>query len=271
MDSFNLTEYYFELFQNLVYSESGIRFSLINEVILKTRIISSMKSRNIENVGEYYKLLTSNKKELLIFLDNITTNLTKFFRTNSNFDLLKDYVLPALLKKKKNGDELKIWSAGCSTGEEPYSIAITCLEVPEISKLDLQIYATDLSYTSLEYAQDGIYDLSKVESVPLGYLSKYFKKVSPSEYKINDNIKNLVSFQYHNLMNRINFFNIDIIFCRNVLIYFDSDSVKLTVNRFYDILNDDGFLFIGHSESLCGLDTNFKFNNIDNSIVYTKS
>ena len=194
--------------------------------------------------------------------------------------------MPIILNNKRYSDTIYIWSSGCSTGEEPYSIAMTCLETPRIYPSNVKIYATDISMQSLEVAKKGIYDKDKVSNISDEYLTKYFDEMPDNKYKVKDEVKNMVSFEYHNLINPTSmvsfeyhnlinptskYLNMDIVFCRNVLIYFDNESVKLTVNRFYDILNKHGFLFIGHSESLFGLDTKFKFNNIDNSIVYTKS
>ncbi|MBW5396517.1 protein-glutamate O-methyltransferase CheR [Brachyspira pilosicoli] len=272
MSNNGLTEEYLELFKEFIYNKSGIRFNLINQVILESRIESSMKERNIFNVGDYFHLVSTDKQELKLFLDNITTNLTKFFRTESNFNLLKNKVLPIVLNNKKYSEPIYIWSSGCSTGEEPYSIAMTCLETPNLYRNNVKIYATDISMQSLEVAKIGIYDKDKVTNISDEYLTKYFDEMPNGKYKVKDDVKSMVTFEYHNLITPNNrYLNIDIVFCRNVLIYFDNESVKLTVNRFYDILNKHGFLFIGHSESLFGLDTKFKFNNIDNSIVYTKS
>ena len=272
MSNNSLTEEYLELFKEFIYNKSGIRFNLINQVILESRIESSMKERNIANVEDYFHLISNDKNELKLFLDNITTNLTKFFRTESNFDLLKNKVLPIILNNKRYSDTIYIWSSGCSTGEEPYSIAMTCLETPRIYPSNVKIYATDISMQSLDVAKKGIYDKDKVSNISDEYLTKYFDEMPDNKYKVKDEVKNMVSFEYHNLINPTSkYLNMDIVFCRNVLIYFDNESVKLTVNRFYDILNKHGFLFIGHSESLFGLDTKFKFNNIDDSIVYTKS
>lgn len=271
MNDIKLTEKQFDLFRDFVYKESGISFNVINKIILESRIVSSMKEKNLYEAEDYYKLVSSDKEELKKFLDNVTTNLTKFFRNRPNFKLLKNYVLPQIVKYKKPNEQIRIWSAGCSTGEEPYSIAITCLETPCIRDRDIKIFASDLSLNSLVAAKEGRYEPHKIESVPKEYLDKYFDKLSSGDYSIKNDIKKLITFDYHNLRHRGSHTNMDVIFCRNVLIYFDNKSVELTVNRFYDILNEHGFLFIGHSESLFGLDTKFKFNNIDNSIVYTKN
>ena len=174
MSNNSLTEEYLELFKEFIYNKSGIRFNLINQVILESRIESSMKERNIFNVGDYFHLISTDKQELKLFLDNITTNLTKFFRTESNFNLLKNKVLPIVLNNKKYSETIHIWSSGCSTGEEPYSIAMTCLETQGIYSNNVKIYATDISMQSLEVAKMGIYDKDKVSNISNEYLTKYF-------------------------------------------------------------------------------------------------
>lgn len=270
MSDFILTDEEFILFKDLVYKESGICFNLINKVVLESRIKSSMEEYNLSKTRDFYELL-SNSNELKDFLSKITTNLTKFFRTETNFELLKRFVLPDIISRKGSGSQIRIWSAGCSTGEEPYTIAMTCLETPGITENNIKIYASDISLNSLVAAKEGRYSENKIENVPKEYLIKYFDKLSSGEYIIKNAIKKLITFDYHNLVHRGTQYNMDIIFCRNVLIYFDEESQKLTVKRFYDILGEYGYLFIGHSESLFGMDTRFKFNNINGSIVYTKN
>lgn len=270
MNALELNREEFDLFEEFIYRESGIRFNLVNECVLQSHVFSSMKEKGIKEVYDYYKLISSDKECLKEFLENIATNLTKFFRTENDFKTLREYVLPSLLKVKRKGERIKIWCAGCSTGEEAYSIAITCLETANVREENINIFATDLSFHSIVIAREGKYDIEKMQNVPKRYLKKYFDELPDGNYSVKDTVRNLINFDYHNLMHKFNQYNIDIIFCRNVLIYFDSESVKLTVNRFYDILNRNGFLFIGHTESLFGLDTKFKFANLNNSIIYTK-
>ena len=270
MNALKLNREEFDLFEEFIYRESGIRFNLVNECVLQSHIFSSMKEKGIDEVYDYYKLVSSDKDCLEEFFENITTGLTKFFRTETDFKILQEYVLPKLLKLKKRGEMIKIWCAGCSTGEEAYSIAITCLETENIRKENIRIFATDLSFNSVIIAKEGKYDIEKMENVPKKYLKKYFDKLPDDKYSVKSDLRNLITFDYHNLIHKFTQYNIDVIFCRNVLIYFDNESVKLTVNHFYDILNRNGFLFIGHTESLFGLDTKFKFANLNNSIIYTK-
>lgn len=267
-----LSEYSFLMFKDLVYKESGIFFTDNNDTILKFRITSLMDSKSIDDSKELYKIISSDKKELRLFLDIVTTNLTKFFRTRKHFEILKKSILPTLIKKRNKNEKIRIWSAGCSTGEEPYSIAMACLENEDISPSDVEILATDISYKSLEVAKNAIYDIAKLENISNRCLNRYFDMIDSRTYKIKDHIRNMISFEYDNLIHEDNKYPyFDIIFCRNVFIYFDNQSIELTVNKFYDILKDNGYLFIGHSESLFGLDTKFIFHNIDDTIFYTKN
>ena len=270
MNKFTISEEDFLSFKELIYRESGICFNVINKVVLESRIEISMKDNKITNIKDFYDFISQDKSNLYRFLDKITTNLTKFFRAESHFEVLKDIILPKLLKDKSNL-KIKIWSAGCSTGEEPYSIAITCLETFGMTENNFNIFASDLSLKSLIKAKDGKYSKEKMDNVPSNYLLKYFDKTDDGDYLVKSFVKKLVTFDFHNLMHTGTQSNMDIIFCKNVLIYFDSISQKLTVNRFYDILNNGGYLFMGHTESLFGMDTKFNFNKINDAIIYSKN
>ena len=195
MNNISITEEYLELFKEFIYNKSGIHFNLINQVILESRIESSMKERNIFNVGDYFHLISTDKQELKLFLDNITTNLTKFFRTESNFNLLKNKVLPIVLNNKKYSEPIYIWSSGCSTGEEPYSIAMTCLETSKIYPEKVKIYATDISRDAVGYTLSGLKagETYEIQVVAVGtdenateYAAAAFSVTTKSEDK-NDN------------------------------------------------------------------------------------
>lgn len=265
-----LTDEVFEKFKNIVYDESGICFNSINRIVLEARINENLKRKGLETHEEYYSLLTKDKAEMQHFLDSVTTNLTKFFRNDAHFKSFREKVLPEIIARKGGTSKsLKIWSAGCSTGEEPYSIAIVLLDTPLLRGWDLKVYASDLSLKSLITAKAGKYRKDKLENVEPRYLSTYFEEVG-AEYVVKDEVKKLIRFDYHNLRHKGSMSSLDIIFCRNVIIYFDAESQKQTISRFYDTLNTDGYLYIGHSESLFGMETNFRFNKVGNSILYTK-
>ncbi len=269
MQNFSISEKDFLSFKTLIYEESGICFNAVNRVILESKIESAMIKANIDNILDFYCFLSENRDSFFRFIDSITTNLTKFFRAKKHFEILQNKIIPKILLNRQASSCLKIWSAGCSTGEEAYSLAITCLETAGVNIENIQIFASDISLESLTGAKEGKYSAYKLAEVSPYYLSKYFDKEG-GYYIVKDFLRKCIVFDYHNLKNTPPHRNIDIIFCRNVLIYFDIEFQKLTVNKFCDILTNDGYLFLGNSESLFGMDTRFNFNNIDGAIVYTK-
>ncbi len=260
----------FEKFKDLIYNESGIHFSNINRPILESRIKERLKVKQLTEPLDYYKLVNSDKNETMTLLDSVTTNLTRFFRNESHFKALKEIVFPEIIDRKKDDKKIKIWSAGCSTGEEPFSIAIMLLEVLKDSySWNIDILASDISLKSLMVAKKGFYNKERVESVDKSILDKYFENIN-NGYQVKDFVKDLVRFDYHNLKFDNGERNIDIIFCRNVIIYFDRKAQEEVIQKFSLSLNDDGYLFIGHSESLFGMDTDFKFHKIGNACIYRK-
>ena len=271
MPPFNLSDYDFKMFKDLIHKECGICFNFINKTVLETRLMDALKSNSMDNLRDFYSLISLDNQKLIEFIDDVTTNLTKFFRIEKHFEVLKNDVLPSIIedKLKHKLKNISIWSAGCSTGEEPYSIAITCLETPKIENFNVRIYASDISLKSLVKAKEGTYDGPRVLSIPDHYLEKYFDKFD-DKYVAKRKIKAPITFDYHNLMYNGTQNNIDIIFCRNVLIYFDEQGQTSTIQRFYDVLGEKGYLFIGHSESLFGFNTKFKYESIKNTAVYVK-
>lgn len=265
-----LNEQEFKQFRDLIYNESGIHFSDSNRSILESRLKERLRKTKIETTKEYHKLILSDKTELKTLLDTVTTNLTRFFRNTMHFNTLENYVIPELIKWKqvKRQNTLKVWSAGCSTGEEPYSIAMVMKDkLP--SSINIEVTASDLSLKSLMTAKEGFYPENKVNGVPEKYLQRYFEKKN-NGFQVKDEIKNLVKFDYHNLKNDSGQRNLDIVFCRNVIIYFDEVAQKNVIERFYDAMNKHSYLFIGHSESLFGMNTKFEFLKTDWAVIYRK-
>ncbi len=272
MTSLNLSEHDFSMFRNLIYKECGICFNSINRSVLETRLVKSLRKHNLDSVGQFYDLISSDSRELADFLDEVTTNLTRFFRIEKHFEILAEVIFPAIMKSKseKGQRDISIWSAGCSTGEEPYSIAMTCLETLGMERFNIKIFASDISLKCLIKAKEGVYDASHVESVPEKYINKYFDKTD-TKYIVKKEVKRLITFDYHNLMHVGIQKNIDVILCRNVLIYFDESGRQQTERRFYDALNYGGYLLIGHSEFLFGSSSSsFSYNTIRDIGVYIK-
>lgn len=302
-----LTGEEFRLFSNLIYEESGIYLKETRKDFLENRLIKRMSATGMTSPYWYYRFVTEkSKKELLVLLDLLTINETSFFRNMPQIDLLKNIILTELLVKKgHNGKKrLRIWSAGCSTGEEPYTIAmVVCETIPYHWLWDIKIFASDLSLTAIETAVKGEYSVDKVHTtVEDYYINKYFEKVIPLTtsldkwgeegragkpgndkqcemgifrtngklYRVKDEIKKMIVFDFHNLKNDNGISTLDVIFCRNVMIYFDEEEQKRLIHKFYRTLNPGGYLFLGHAESLHGWDTGFQFVYHNKGTAYKK-
>lgn len=262
----------YELFRKIIYDESGITFSDTNRSILDSRIKELLRQKNMASPSDYYALVSKNPEEMKIMLDSVTTNLTRFFRNQPHFDAFINYVIPNVIEHKKaRGPDkvIKIWSAGCSTGEEPYTIAMIMKEICPPG-WNFQITASDISLKSLMTAGQGFYADNKVDGIPADYLAKYFTKVDGG-YQVKQDLKDKIRFDYHNLRNDSGARNLDVIFCRNVLIYFDEPAQLAVINRFYNSMAPQSYLFIGHSESLFGMKTNFEFLKTEWACFYKKN
>lgn len=269
-----LTNDEFRLFKNLIYEESGIYLSETKKEFLEYRLLKRMNLLGLPSPYWYYRFIIEKKKsELLILLDLLTINETSFFRNRPQFDLFKNIILPDIQKRKGHDitKRLRIWSAGCSTGEEPYSIAMVVHEMMQNRiTWDVRIFASDLSLTALETANEGRYASDKINAtVDDYYIKKYFEK-NGDHYRVNDKIKKMVVFDFHNLKNENGLINLDIIFCRNVMIYFDEGEQKRLIEKFYRSLNQDGYLLIGHAESLQGMNKDFTFIYENKGTAYRK-
>ena len=269
MPSF-LTDEEFSLFSNLIYDGSGIHFSASNRPILESRLKERVKLARLAAVRDYYSLILRDQEEMKVLLDSVTTNLTWFFRYEGHFTALENLVLSDLIayKKRKNSARLRVWSAGCSTGEETYSIAMLLADKlpPEMS---VEIIGSDLSLKSLMIAKEGFYGATRVGGVPEKYL-KRFLEVKADGYQISDGLRSRVRFDYHNLKFDSGLTDVDVIFCRNVIIYFDVAAQQEVINRFWNAMTAHSFLFLGHSESLFGMDTKFEFVKTDWACLYKK-
>lgn len=261
----------FEQYRALIYKESGITFTATNRSILESRLKERLREKTIDSVKTYFAEISKNKEELKGFLDSITTNLTRFFRNQAHFDALEKFVIPELINKikKGSGSTLKIWSAGCSTGEEPYTIAMLLEEILPPS-WKYEIVASDISLKCLMTAKEGFYAENRIVGIPYKYLAKYFDKVGDG-YKVHSNLQSKIRFDYHNLKNDSGQRGLDIVFCRNVIIYFDEAAQTAVINRFWDAMAAKSFLFIGHSESLFGMDTKFEFLKTEWATLYRKN
>ena len=265
-----LTDAEFEQYRNIIYKESGIHFTPTNRSILESRLKERLREKGIDSPKTYYTKITGDQGEMKGFLDSITTNLTRFFRNQAQFDALEKHIIPELIKIKSGSGSsvIKLWSAGCSTGEEPYSIAMLLNEILPVP-WKYEIVASDISLKCLMTAKEGFYAESRIVGIPDAYLKKYCDKVEGG-YKIRSDIMSKIRFDYHNLNNDAGLRNMDIVFCRNVIIYFDEAAQTAVINRFWNSMTSKSFLVIGHSESLFGMDTKFEFVKTDWATFYRK-
>ncbi len=262
----------YELFRKVIYDESGITFSATNRSILDSRIKELLRKKNMSTPQEYYALITKSTEEMKEMLDAVTTNLTRFFRNQPHFDAFINYVIPQIIEYKKSKNSLdktiKIWSAGCSTGEEPYTLAMIMKEICPLG-WDFQITASDISLKCLMTAQTGFYADNKIDGIPENYLQKYFTKVDGG-YQVNKDLQAKIKFDYHNLKNDSGARNLDVVFCRNVLIYFDEPAQLKVIDNFWNSMAAHSYLYIGHSESLFGMNTKFEFLKTQWACLYRK-
>lgn len=252
MQSFNDGE--FEKYRHLIYDSCGIYFSTVKKDILRNKVSKLMSKNNIASYAEYYDILATDggKKYTAEFIDEITTNKTDFFRENNHFDFIKDRIHFIMEKSRRIAvnKEIRVWSAGCSTGEEAYTLAMVLAEcLPE--EFNIKILATDISNKVLSAASKGIYPQRIRDAVGPYHLNKYFERLDSEYFRVADNIRKMVTVRRFNLMELFPFENtFDILFCRNVMIYFDQKVQQLLLNKFYDVTAPGGLLFLGHSESL---------------------
>jgi len=263
----------FRLFRDLIYEECGISLGVEKRSFLESRLRRRMDDLGFDVPYEYYRMVInpdSRANELPRLLDSLMICETSFFRNRPQFDLLKDVVLPEIVaRKEKAGTRmLRVWSAGCSTGQEPYSAVISLLEsLPDRDSWMIRVYASDLSFSALERAQAGLYRPDQLKGIEPHCIAQYFR-LEHGYYVISESVSKRVIFDYHNLKHDNGLRGLDIVFCRNVMIYFDTEEQRRLVSRFTNCLVPGGFLFLGHAESLQGLSTRFSMLHRNKGIAY---
>ena len=267
-----LSDELFSRFRELIYRETGIAMKENKRILLANRLRKRVLELGLDSYDDYYRYLTSNPKgrsEIINFIDAISTNETYFFRGNNHFEALADVVLPELFKKRKL---IKAWSAGCSTGEEPYTMSIVALEAKKKHSWNgkFEIIATDISNEVLNRAINGVYTGRTMRFLPEEIKQRYFEHIGDDKYRVCEMLKRNVSFIRHNLLkDPPPYDGFDFIFCRNVMIYFDRETQKKIVEDvFANAIKPDGYLFIGHSESLIGKTEKFKYAHIMKAPIY---
>ncbi len=263
--------------RDFIYRKTGIYFEEKKLYFVKKRVLAHMKKLGFDDFDSYFRFLKfrDDGSAFQELINSLTTNETYFFREFDQLAVFAEECLPMVCeaKEKRGIKRLRLWSAGCSTGEEPYTLAIILLEmIDDIDDWDAKIDATDIDTEALEKAKRGVYGPRSVRYVPEEYFKKYFVKTAEG-FAVTEEVKRLVRFSHLNLfddekMKRMRGY--DFIFCRNVLIYFDDASRKKVVSHFYNALLPGGFIFLGHSESLSRITTAFEAKRIGGMIVYQK-
>lgn len=266
--SFDLSNKEFKLFQEIIYRETGIHMSDMKKKLIVARLSKRLRALDLGSFTEYYEYLKDSPdadKEIVNLINRITTNKTNFFREKHHFDFLSHELFPHMISRGEISGtrQLRIWSAGCSSGEEPYTLAMVAAEAFKSRRgWDIKILATDLDTEILQQAIEGVYSTQSVLPIPKEYLLRYFDRYNGG-YRVNDALKSSVTFRKLNLMDASFPMKkpFDIIFCRNVIIYFDTQTKEQLLDKFYLHLKDRGHMFIGHSESLMHMKDKFKYLN----------
>ncbi len=265
--STDLTQREYEMFRKLVYSHSGINLGSEKQHLVRARLGKRLRAGGFRNFKDYYEYVQNDRsgEELAQLLDAISTNTTHFFREMRHFELLGRTIKERMQTLGNQPWEIRIWSAGCSSGEEPYSIAMTVHDLIKHSpRITLKLLATDISTKVLNKAKLGIYESIRLGTLPPGFGKAYFRRVGSrngGQVQVVPEIRKLITFARFNLMQeRFPFrYLFEAVFCRNVMIYFDRVTQEALVNRFYQHLKPDGLFLIGHSESLNTLKHHYRY------------
>lgn len=273
-------------FKDFITQRSGLYFKDHDLKGLEEAVALRMKACSLDSTPAYYDYLTASEKtedEFRELLNILTINHTYFFRNEPHFKALKETVLSEIIQKKRKDQQMgtidkptiRIWSTGCSTGEEPYSIAMVLRDViKDLDEWDIEIFATDASINALQKAREGIYGKNSMRLIDNEHRDKYFRQKVDSrhnvKYAISDVIKKMVNFSFFNLMDDVFPFGFDIILCRNIVIYFEFETTLKVMNKIYSSLNDNGYLFIGYSENLQFMPRQFKMHTSNDAIFYRK-
>ena len=269
---FEFTRKDFEFIRDIVGERTGIVLSDHKENMVYGRLTRRIRQLQLTSFREYLALLhDSEGTELIEFTNALTTNLTAFFREPHHFDFLAQTVIPPLLAKRSNR-RLRIWSAGCSTGEEPYSLAmVLCEAIQNIQGWDVKILATDLDSNVVAKGKQGIYSTERINGISKARQTRWFSKdfTNREQVLVDERLQRLITFKQLNLLHPWPMKGpFDVIFCRNVIIYFNKDTQRKLFDRYADMLAPDGYLFVGHSETLHNVTDRF---NLLGKTIYARA
>jgi chemotaxis protein methyltransferase CheR len=245
----------FEFIRHVIGENAGIVLGPNKRQLVQGRLARRLRDLGLTSYTAYCEhLRRSGPEELVGLINAITTNVTSFFRENHHFEAMREFMLPEALRRNAQSRRIRIWSAGCSTGEEPYFIAMIASDVPQRSGWDCKILATDIDSDVIAFAQQGIYPMDRVSSLPTERLRRSFQKgvgTRAGEALVKSQVRDLVTFRVLNLLQPWPMRGVfDVIFCRNVMIYFDQATRDRLIERFAQLLAPEGYLCIGHAEAI---------------------
>jgi len=266
----------FVLIRDLIYDYCGVFLPESVQYLVERRLAARLAATGTASFRDYYRLIKYRRESAAEFdeiVERITTNETYFFREAYQLKAFTDEILPELLQGRDPKDRIRIWSAGCATGEEPYSIAMLLREVPAARGYLFDVFGSDISKKVLRVARAGQYRESSFRQTDPRYIERYFTRVGPQAFVLADEIRNAVTFGHFNLMDEAALAliaNVDVVFCRNVMIYFAPDSRLRLLDSLHRKLRPGGYLLLGHSESLVNVSTSFELATLKNDVVYRK-
>ncbi len=268
----SVSEHELSEIRGLIEERSGILFDATRERFFLARVHEHVESRRLAHGTDLLRLIKNSNVEYDSLLQRLLTQETSFFRYPDVFEALEKKILPDLHMKKfwENPRSLRIWSAGCASGEEPYSIAITIADALEFADAwNIHVLATDISREALDHAESGVYGAREMENVNPRQREQYFSKVG-DQFMVKPRIRNMVTFAPMNLAQMVYMGKFDCIFCMNVLIYFSRDRQAQLIQRFYDYLEPGGYLFLGHAESIAQADVSFNTHVYEDARLYQR-
>lgn len=275
MQQLQMEEEEFRLLRDLIYEYCGIFFQDEVRYLFEKRLGDRLRQQGLASFTDYYRLLRYSPergRELEQLVDLLTTNETYFFRESYQLKAFLEEIVPAVVERRAQQRRLRVWSAGCASGEEAYTIAMLLLECEAVRGWNLEIFANDISRRVIQAARRGVYGKSSFRAIDEYYWKKYFRQQG-ERWQVADEVRSLVSFGHLNLLDgeMLELIGaVDVIFCRNVLIYFDKSARARVVHTFYDKLEPGGYLLLGHSESLLNVSTDFELVHLKNDMVYRK-
>lgn len=271
-----ITDAEFEKFRDFFYRKTGIRFGDSKRYFVDKRLIDRVEATGHESFRSYFSFMRfqASGQEVQALINCMTVNETYFFREDYQFDSMVDDVLPEVVKDKGHGCTIRIWSVPSSSGEEPYTIVLSLLEYwAGLDSVDVEIVSSDIDSDMIEKCQRGIYTPRSVNHVPPALLRRHFTRLVDGNYQLNRDIIDSVRFTKVNLADPVDtarYRGFDLIFCRNLLIYFDDESRREAADVFYNALNPGGFIFLGHSESMSRISPLFKVRKFPKALAYQK-